>query len=147
PASELRREGNWTVDRGVVEPAFDAPAHLRQAAGAACVNGETRATLNAGPTALREALAAQPQREDGLAYAPGQIVVTGGAKAAIFNAFAATLSVDDEVLFPAPYWVSYPDMILACDGRPVTLACPEEHQFKLTAAKLRHAHTPRHRWL
>ncbi|CZT28977.1 aspartate transaminase [Pseudomonas cerasi] len=146
-ANELRRAGKSIINLVVGEPDFDTPAHIRQAACAAIENGETRYTLNAGTTALREAIAAKLQRENGLAYAPGQIVVTSGAKAAIFNAFAATLSVDDEVLIPAPYWVSYPDMVLACDGRPVTLACPEENQFKLTAAQLRNAITTRTRWL
>lgn len=140
-ANELRRAGKSIINLVVGEPDFDTPAHIRQAACAAIENGETRYTLNAGTATLREAIAAKLQRENGLTYAPGQIVVTSGAKAAIFNAFAATLGVDDEVLIPAPYWVSYPDMVLACDGRPATLACPEENQFKLTAEQLREAIT------
>ncbi|TBU97485.1 aspartate transaminase [Phytopseudomonas dryadis] len=146
-ANELRRAGKSIINLVVGEPDFDTPAHIRQAACQAIDNGETRYTLNAGTTALREAIVAKLQRENGLSYPTSQVLVTSGAKAAIFNALAATLGVDDEVLIPAPYWVSYPDMVLACDGRPVTLPCPEENQFKLSAAQLRAAITPRTRWL
>ncbi|GAB7528751.1 aspartate transaminase [Pseudomonas sp. 3A(2025)] len=146
-ANELRRAGHSIINLVVGEPDFDTPAHIRQAASAAIEKGETRYTLNAGTTALREAIVAKLARENGLAYSAAEVVVTSGAKAAIFNAFAATLSADDEVLIPAPYWVSYPDMVLACDGRPVTLPCPEHNQFKLSAEQLRAAITPRTRWL
>ncbi|MHC6225160.1 aspartate transaminase [Pseudomonas sp. X10] len=146
-ANELRRAGQSIINLVVGEPDFDTPAHIRQAACQAIENGETRYTLNAGTAALRDAIVAKLERENGLRYPANQVVVTSGAKAAIFNALAATLGVDDEVLIPAPYWVSYPDMVLACDGRPVTLPCPEEQQFKLTAEQLRAAITPRTRWL
>lgn len=146
-ANELRRAGKSIINLVVGEPDFDTPEHIRKAAAQAIENGETRYTLNAGTTALREAIVAKLERENGLSYPANQVVVTSGAKAAIFNALAATLGSDDEVLIPAPYWVSYPDMVLACDGRPVTLPCPEDKQFKLTAAQLRAAITPRTRWL
>ncbi|MCQ2993269.1 aspartate transaminase [Pseudomonas syringae] len=146
-ANELRRQGKSIINLVVGEPDFDTPKHIREAASAAIENGETRYTLNAGTLELRQAIAAKLARENSLDYPASQVVVTGGAKSAIFNAFAATLGAGDEVLIPAPYWVSYPDMVLACEGEPVTLACPEENGFKLTAEQLRAAITERTRWL
>ncbi|MHA6180537.1 aspartate transaminase [Pseudomonas mohnii] len=146
-ANELRRQGKSIINLVVGEPDFDTPLHIRQAAGAAIERGETRYTQNAGTPELRKAIADKLARENGLTYGANQILVTSGAKSAIFNAFAATLGAGDEVLIPAPYWVSYPDMVLACEGEPVTLACPEEHAFKLTPDQLRSAITERTRWL
>ncbi|MCD5971313.1 aspartate transaminase [Pseudomonas quasicaspiana] len=146
-ANELRRQGKSIINLVVGEPDFDTPKHIREAARAAIENGETRYTLNAGTLELRQAIAAKLARENSLDYPASQVVVTSGAKSAIFNAFAATLGAGDEVLIPAPYWVSYPDMVLACEGEPVTLACPEENGFKLTAEQLRGAITERTRWL
>ena len=80
-------------------------------------------------------------------YALDEIIATNGAKSAIYSAFAITLEPGDEVIIPAPYWVSYPDMVLACDGMPVTVACPEANGFKITPAQLEAAITPRTRWL
>ncbi|WP_095099274.1 aspartate transaminase [Pseudomonas sp. Irchel 3A5] len=146
-ANELRRQGKSIINLVVGEPDFDTPKHIREAASAAIENGATRYTLNAGTLELRQAIAAKLARENSLDYSASQVVVTSGAKSAIFNAFAATLGAGDEVLIPAPYWVSYPDMVLACEGEPVTLACPEENGFKLTAEQLRAAITERTRWL
>ena len=146
-ANELRRQGKSIINLVVGEPDFDTPKHIREAASAAIENGATRYTLNAGTLELRQAIAAKLARENSLDYPASQVVVTSGAKSAIFNAFAATLGAGDEVLIPAPYWVSYPDMVLACEGEPVTLACPEENGFKLTAEQLRTAITERTRWL
>lgn len=146
-ANELRRQGKSIINLVVGEPDFDTPVHIRQAASSAIERGETRYTQNAGTPQLRQAIVDKLARENGLTYAANQILVTSGAKSAIFNAFAATLGAGDEVLIPAPYWVSYPDMVLACEGEPVTLACPEEHAFKLTPAQLRGAITERTRWL
>ena len=146
-ANELRRQGKSIINLVVGEPDFDTPTHIRQAASAAIERGETRYTQNAGTPELRKAIADKLARENGLTYNANQILVTSGAKSAIFNAFAATLGAGDEVLIPAPYWVSYPDMVLACEGEPVTLACPEENAFKLTPAQLRGAITERTRWL
>ena len=89
----------------------------------------------AGTLELRQAIAAKLQRENGLIMRSQDIIVTNGAKSAIYSAFAVTLEPGDEVIIPAPYWVSYPDMVLACDGTPVTVACPEENGFKLTPAQ------------
>jgi aspartate aminotransferase len=146
-ANELRRQGKSIVNLVVGEPDFDTPLHIRQAAAAAMDRGATRYTLMAGTVELREAIVGKLQRENGLSYAMNEIIATNGAKSAIFNAFAITLEAGDEVIVPAPYWVSYPDMVLACDGKPVVVACPEANGFKLTAAQLEQAITPRTRWL
>jgi aspartate aminotransferase len=146
-ANELRRQGQSIINLVVGEPDFDTPQHIRQAASAAIERGETRYTQNAGTPELRQAIVDKLARENGLSYRANQVLVTSGAKSAIFNAFAATLGPGDEVLIPAPYWVSYPDMVLACEGEPVTLACPEAHGFKLTPGQLRDAINERTRWL
>ncbi|VTU23616.1 Aspartate aminotransferase [Variovorax sp. SRS16] len=146
-ANELRRQGQSIVNLVVGEPDFDTPPHIRQAAAAAIEKGATRYTLMAGTVELRQAIAAKLERENGLAYALNEIIATSGAKSAIYSAFAITLEPGDEVIIPAPYWVSYPDMVLACDGTPVTIACPESQGFKLAPAQLEAAITPRTRWL
>jgi aspartate aminotransferase len=146
-ANELRRQGRSIVNLVVGEPDFDTPPHIRQAAAAAIEKGATRYTLMAGTVELRQAIAAKLERENGLRYAMNEIIATSGAKSAIYNAFAITLELGDEVIIPAPYWVSYPDMVLACEGTPVTVACPEANGFKLTPAQLEAAITPRTRWL
>jgi aspartate aminotransferase len=146
-ANELRRQGRSIVNLVVGEPDFDTPKHIREAAAAAMDKGDTRYTLMAGKLELREAIVAKLARENGLIYAPNEIIVTNGAKSAIYSAFSITLEPGDEVIVPAPYWVSYPDMVLACDGTPVTVACPEENGFKITPSQLEAAITPRTRWL
>jgi len=146
-ASALKREGRSIVSLVVGEPDFDTPAHIRAAAARAMEAGATRYTMLAGTPELRQAIAAKLHRENGLAYSPGDIVVTNGAKSAIYSALEATLEPGDEVIIPAPYWVSYPDMVLACEGVPVTVACPEEAGFKITAAQLEAAITGKTRWL
>jgi aspartate aminotransferase len=146
-ANELRRQGKSIVNLVVGEPDFDTPAHIRQAGAAAIEKGQTRYTLMAGTVEIRQAIAAKLERENGLTYALNELIVTSGAKSAIYSAFAITLEPGDEVIIPAPYWVSYPDMVLACDGTPVTVACPEANGFKLTPAQLEAAITPRTRWV
>lgn len=146
-ANELRRQGKSIVNLVVGEPDFDTPLHIRRAAAVAMDKGATRYTLMAGTVELRQAIVAKLQRENGLPYTMNEIIVTSGAKSAIYNAFAITLEPGDEVIIPAPYWVSYPDMVLACEGKPVVVACPEAHGFKLTPAQLEAAITPRTRWL
>jgi aspartate aminotransferase len=146
-ANQLRREGRSIVNLVVGEPDFDTPHHIRQAAGRAMEEGATRYTALAGTLELRQAITAKLARENGLAYDPSEIIVTNGAKSAIYSALAATLEPGDEVVIPAPYWVSYPDMVLACDGAPVTVPCPEDMGFKLTPGQLEAAITKRTRWL
>ncbi|MTD26362.1 aspartate transaminase [Erwinia sorbitola] len=146
-ANALKRAGKAIVNLVVGEPDFDTPAVIRQAASAAIERGETRYTQNNGTPALRTAIAEKFLRENRLTVNADDVIVTNGAKSAIFNAFAATLETGDEVLIPAPYWVSYPDMVLACDGRPVIVTCSEQDGFKLTPESLRAAITSRCRWL
>lgn len=146
-ASELRRQGKSIVSLVVGEPDFDTPAHIRQAAAEAMNKGATRYTLMAGTVELRQAIVAKLERENGLRYGMDEIIATSGAKSAIYNALAISIEQGDEVIIPAPYWVSYPDMVLACDGTPVTVACPEANGFKLTPQQLEAAITPRTRWL
>lgn len=146
-AQALQRSGRSIVNLVAGEPDFDTPAHVRAAALRAIDAGATRYTPIAGSAQLREAIAEKLQRENALAYDAREIIVTNGAKSAIYCAFAATLDPGDEVLVPAPYWVSYPDMVLACDALPVVLPCPESQGFKLTPRQLEAAITPRTRWL
>lgn len=146
-ANELRRHGKSIVNLVVGEPDFDTPVHIRRAAAAAMESGATRYTLMAGTVELRQAIAAKLERENGLRYALNEIIATNGAKSAIYSALAVTLQAGDEVIIPAPYWVSYPDMVLANDGVPVSVPCPEANGFKITPAQLATAITTRTRWL
>lgn len=146
-ANELRRQGKAIINLVVGEPDFDTPPAIRQAAARAIEAGATRYTANAGTLELREAIVAKLARENGIDYSSAEVIVTSGAKSAVYNALAATLEPGDEVIIPAPYWVSYPDMVLANDGTPVIVACPEGQGFKLTPAQLEAAITPTTRWL
>jgi aspartate aminotransferase len=146
-ANELRRQGKDIVNLAVGEPDFDTPPNIRDAAARAIENGATRYTLMAGTLELRQAIADKLARENGLDYTASEIIATNGAKSGIYSALAISLERGDEVIIPAPYWVSYPDMVLANDGTPVTVACPETQGFKLTPAQLAAAITPRTRWL
>lgn len=145
--AELRREGKDIINLAIGEPDFDTPVHIQEAGCAAIRHGETRYTPVAGTLALRQAIAAKLQRENGLSYSPREIIVTVGAKHALFNALSVTVEEGHEVIVPAPYWVSYPDMVLACDGTPVTVACKEDDDFRLTPEALEAAITPATRWL
>jgi aspartate aminotransferase len=145
--AELRRQGKTIVNLAIGEPDFDTPAHIRRAASEAIERGETRYTQVAGTLALREAIAHKLQQENRLDYSPKEIIVTVGAKHAIFNALAVTLEDRDEVIVPAPFWVSYPDMVLACDGTPVIVPCAEADDFRLSAEALEAAITAKTRWL
>jgi aspartate aminotransferase len=146
-AGELRRQGRNIVSLVVGEPDFDTPVHIRQAAARAMEAGATRYTPMAGTLELRQAIAAKLLRENGLTYSTEEIIATNGAKSAIYSALAATIEPGDEVIIPAPFWVSYPDMVLACEGTPLTVACGEEQGFKLSPAQLEDAVTERTRWL
>lgn len=145
--AQLRREGRDIVSLLIGEPDFDTPAHIRRAAIDAIESGQTRYTQTSGTLALRQAIAAKLERENGLRYEARDIIVTVGAKHAIFNALSVSVEPGDEVVIPAPYWVSYPDMVLACDGTPVVVPCPEADGFLLTPAALEAAITPATRWL
>lgn len=146
-ARELKREGRDVIGLGAGEPDFDTPDNVKEAAIAAIRRGETKYTDVDGIPELKAAICAKFARENGLDYAPNQIHVAPGGKAVLFNALLATLSPGDEVIVPAPYWVSYPDMVLLAGGEPVVAACGEDHGFKLTPGALEAAITPRTRWL
>ena len=146
-ANSLRRAGRSIVNLVVGEPDFDTPAYIREAATRAMNAGATRYTHMNGTVELREAIAAKLLRENNLRYGLDEIIATNGAKSAVYTAFEVTLDPGDEVIIPAPYWVSYTDMAIACEGAPVTVACPEAAGFKLTPGQLAAAITPRTRWL
>ncbi|MFJ9704885.1 aspartate transaminase [Streptomyces sp. NPDC101234] len=144
---ELKSQGVTLYDLTVGEPDFDTPAHVRSAAIRAIEAGETRYTPVNGTPQLRAAISRKLRDRHGLEYSDSQLTVGGGAKQVIFLALMATLDHGDEVVVPAPYWVSYPDMVLANDGTPVIVPCPESEGFKLTPGRLRPALTDRTRWV
>ncbi len=146
-ATEMKAKGLDVIGLGAGEPDFDTPDHIKQAAVEAIARGETKYTPVAGTPVLKKAICEKFKRENGLDYAPNQVVVSCGAKQVIFNALAATLDAGDEVVIPAPYWVSYPDMVLFAEGTPVFAQCREEDGFKLNAAALEAAITPKTKWL
>jgi aspartate aminotransferase len=144
---ELKAAGRDIVDMTIGEPDFDTPDHVKAAAHQAIDRGETKYTPVNGTVSLRKAIMADYKRRLGLEYADNEICVGGGAKQILFLALMATVEEGAEVVVPAPYWVSYPDMVLANDGKPVVLRCSENQGFKLTAEALEAAITPRTRWL
>ncbi len=146
-ARELKREGRDVIGLGAGEPDFDTPDNVKQAAIAAIQRGETKYTDVDGLPELKAAIVAKFARENGLTYTPAQIHVAPGGKAVLFNALMATLSPGDEVIVPAPYWVSYPDMVLLAGGEPVAVVGVEADGFKLQPAVLEAAITPRTKWL
>ncbi|QOG20883.1 aspartate transaminase [Bradyrhizobium sp. SEMIA] len=146
-ATALKREGWNIVSLAVGEPDFDTPANIRAAASKAMDKGATRYTMLPGSVDLREAIAAKLKRENNLVYAPSDIIVTNGCKSGIYSALEATIEAGDEVIIPAPYWVSYPDMVIACEGVPKIVACPESQGFKISPEQLEAAITNKTRWL
>ncbi len=144
---DLRAAGRTIVDLTVGEPDFDTPDHVKAAAVAAMDAGLTKYTPVNGIPALREAIAAKVLRRTGQAYGGNEIAVGGGAKQVIFLALMAGIDPGDEVIVPAPYWVSYPDMVAAHGGVPVVVPCREADGFRLTPQALEAAITPRTRWL
>ncbi len=146
-ARELRESGVRVLDLTVGEPDFDTPDNVKRAGIAAIERGDTKYTAVNGTAALRRAIIDRLRRVTGIEYTEAEISVGSGAKHVIFTALMATLSPGDEVLIPAPYWVSYPDMVTLNDGTPVIVRCPIADDFKLTPARLREALTGRTRWL
>jgi aspartate aminotransferase len=146
-AAELKAAGKDVIALGAGEPDFDTPDHIKQAAIEAIRRGETKYTPVAGTPALKKAICEKFKRENGLTYAPNQVVAGCGAKQVIFNALLATVNPGDEVIIPAPYWVSYPDMVLFAEGTPVVTECREEDGFKLSPQALEKAITPKTKWL
>ena len=146
-ARELKAAGRDIVDLTVGEPDFDTPENVKAAAHAAIDRGETKYTAVNGTPALRKAIIGDFQRRLGLTYSENEICVGGGAKQILFLALMASVENDAEVIIPAPYWVSYPDMVIANDGKPVIVQCPQEAGFKLTPEALEEAITPKTLWL
>ena len=144
---ELRAQGRDIIGLTMGEPDFETPANVKQAVIAAMSRNETRYTTVDGIAELKEAVRQKFQRENRLQYAHDQIIAGTGSKQLVFNAMMSTLSAGDEVIIPAPYWVSYLDMTLVADGTPVAVACGPEHNFKLTAERLEAAITPKTKWL
>ncbi len=146
-ARALKAAGRDVIGLGAGEPDFDTPENIRIAAKAAIDRGETRYTDVDGTAALKQAIAAKFKRENGLDYKPEQISVGTGGKQVLFNALLATVNPGDEVIIPAPYWVSYPDIVNFAGGTPVALPTTAEHGFKVQAADLDKAITPKTKWL
>ena len=146
-ARELKAQGREIISLSVGEPDFDTPDNIKAAAIEAIRRGETKYTPVSGIQPLREAIAAKFKRENGLDYKASQTIVCTGGKQVLYNAFVSTLNPGDEVIIPAPYWVSYPDMVLLCGGTPVFVDTTIETGFKLQAADLDRAITPRTKWV
>lgn len=135
-ASELKAQGRDIISLSMGEPDFDTPTHIRQAGIAAIEAGQTRYTAVDGTPALKQAIIGKLARDNGLDYEPSQILVSCGAKQSIYNLFQALLNEDDEVLIPAPYWVSYPDMVRLAGAAPVTLNTTKKTDYLITASQL-----------
>mgnify|MGYP003717601597 CR=1 FL=1 len=146
-ANELKRAGHDVIGLGAGEPDFDTPDNIKDAAIQAIRDGKTKYTPADGIPELKEAICAKFQRENDLTYTPSQIHIAPGGKPVIYNAFLATLNPGDEVIIPAPYWVSYPDMVLLASGTPVAIECGPNAQYKLTPEALEAAITPNTKWL
>ena len=146
-ARELKAAGRDVIGLGAGEPNFDTPDNIKQAAIDAINRGETKYTAVPGIPELREAISAKFKRENGLDYTPEQTIACTGGKQVLYNAFAATLDPGDEVLIPAPCWVSYPDIVLLNGGEPVLINTSQDNSFKLTAEQLEAAITPKTKWL
>ncbi|MCC5989149.1 MAG: pyridoxal phosphate-dependent aminotransferase [Pararhodobacter sp.] len=145
-ARELKAAGRDVIGLGAGEPDFDTPEHIREAAKRAIDAGHTRYTAVDGIPELKEAICAKFRRDNALEYKPSQITVSTGGKQVLYNALVATLNPGDEVIIPAPYWVSYPDMVLMAGGTPVIVPAGIETHFKLTPESLEAAITPRTKW-
>ena len=146
-ARDLKAQGREVISLSVGEPDFDTPAHICAAAKAAIDRGETRYTPVLGIPELRAAVAKKFKRENALDYKPSDTIVATGGKHILFNAFLATLNPGDEVIVPAPYWVSYPEMVAICGGTAVPVETKMEQGFKLQPEVLERAITPKTKWL
>ena len=146
-ARDLKNAGRDIISLSVGEPDFDTPDHIKKAAIAAIERGETKYPPVLGIVPLREAIAAKFKRENGLDYKAADTIVGTGGKQILFNAFMATMNPGDEVIIPAPYWVSYPDMVQLCGGTPVPIGTRLEDGFKLRAEDLERAITKKTKWV
>ena len=146
-ARELKAQGRDIIGLGAGEPDFDTPDHIKEAAIAAIQSGDTKYTAVDGTPQLKAAIVDKFRRDNELDYKASQINVGTGGKQVLYNAFVATLNPGDEVIIPAPYWVSYPDMALLAGGEPVSVACPAQSGFKLQPEDLEKAISPKSKWL
>lgn len=146
-AADMRRRGIDVIGLSQGEPDFPTPDHINAAAKIAIDKGQTKYTDVDGTPELKAAVARKFQRDNGLKYEPAEISVGTGGKQIIFNALLATINPGDEVIIPAPYWVSYPDMVRLAGGTPIEVLCPESQGFKITAPQLRQAITSRTKWV
>lgn len=146
-AQELKAAGRDIIGLGAGEPDFDTPQNIKDAGVRAIAEGKTKYTAVDGIPELKKAICAKFKRDNGLDYTPAQVTVGSGGKQVLFNAFVATLNAGDEVIIPAPYWVSYPDMVLLAGGEPVIVEAGLETKFKMTAQALEAAITPKTKWL
>ncbi|WP_398465710.1 pyridoxal phosphate-dependent aminotransferase [Tardiphaga sp.] len=146
-ARALKAAGRNVIGLGSGEPDFDTPANIKLAAIHAIEAGKTKYTAVDGIPELKDAIIAKFQRENGVTYKPNQIIVGTGGKQVLYNALMATLNPGDEVIIPAPYWVSYPEMVALAGGTPVSVTCTAEFGFKLQAAALEAAITPKTKWV
>ncbi len=146
-AAELKAAGRDIIGLSAGEPDFDTPAHIREAAKEAIDAGKTRYTAVDGIPELKAAICEKFRRDNGLDYTPAEVTVGTGGKQVLYNALMATLNPGDEVIIPAPYWVSYPDMVRLAGGDPVIVAGSLETGFKITPDQLEAAITPRTKWL
>jgi aspartate aminotransferase len=146
-AAELKAAGRDVIGLGAGEPDFDTPDHIKEAAAKAMREGKTKYTAVNGIIELRKAISAKFKRENGLDYTPDQITVGCGGKQVLYNAIVATVDPGDEVIIPAPYWVSYPDIVLLCEGTPVFVDCPATNGFKMKPEDFERAITPKTKWV
>jgi len=146
-AQDMKASGRDVIGLGAGEPDFDTPENIKEAAIAAIRRGETKYTAVEGIRQLREAICTKFRRENNLDFSPAETFVAPGGKAVIYTALIATLNPGDEVIIPAPYWVSYPDIVLLGGGKPVIVETAQEQAFRLTPEALKRAITPRTKWL
>ena len=146
-AREMRAAGRDIIGLGAGEPDFDTPDNIKEAAIEAIKKGDTKYTAVDGTPALKKAIQNKFSRENGLSYELDQITVGTGGKQVLYNAFMATINKGDEVVIPAPYWVSYPDIILLAGGKPRIVKCDEKDNFKLTPEKLNKAINKKTKWV
>ena len=146
-ARELRAAGKDVIGLGAGEPDFDTPDNIKRAAIKAIKKGDTKYTAVDGTPNLKKAIVSKFKRENKLKYSTDQITVGTGGKQVLYNTFMATLNKGDEVIIPAPFWVSYPDMVLLAGGKPKIIKCTEQEGFKLTPEKLKKAITKKTKWV
>ena len=146
-AREMRAAGKDIIGLGAGEPDFDTPDNIKEAAIEAIRKGDTKYTAVDGTPALKKAIKNKFSRENGLSYELDQITVGTGGKQVLYNTFMATVNKGDEVIIPAPYWVSYPDIILLAGGKPKIIKCEEKDNFKLTPKKLEKAISKKTKWI